>query len=152
MRYRHIVRTAAAAALLFGVAVGSTAIELPPAGQASPASIRECESQVAKLPGVKKVQAANGTGYTQINPGSDSFAYLFTSEGEPAHPAMIKVTIHPMRDPLHPQKDEVEFHESYASTEAKYVAWRKRVLFEFGRGFAEGAYEAARKQPAGSHQ
>lgn len=43
-------------------------------------------------------------------------------DGVRAHePAMIKVTIHPLRDPLRPQKDEIEFHESYASTEENYL-------------------------------
>jgi hypothetical protein len=134
------------AVLSVGVALGASLVELPPRGKASLEAIRGCEAQVAKLGGIHKDGDDRGNSYMQMNPGADSFVYFFTGPSEPAHPSMIAVTLHPMRDPLRPQKDEIEFHESYASSEERFIAWRKRVLYDFGRGFAAGAYEAARKQ------
>jgi hypothetical protein len=140
------------AAFVVGIATGSPLVELPPSGQVLAEAILNCEVQVAKLEGIQKAGDATVNGYVKLNRGADSFVYFFTGPSEAAHPSMIAITLHPMRDPLRPQKEEIEFHESYASSEEQFVAWRKRVLFEFGRGFATGAYEAARKESAGNVQ
>jgi hypothetical protein len=152
MCHRGIMHLVASAVLLVGVALGSSLVELPPRGKTSPEAIRECEARLAKLEGIQKIGDENVIGYMQMNPGADSLVYFFTSPSDPAHPSMIEVTLHPMRDPLRPQKDEIEFRESYASSEEQYIAWRKRVMVDFGRGFAIGAYEAARKQPSDGAQ
>jgi hypothetical protein len=131
---------------VFLLALSSTAfcadrISLPAEGFSSAESIINCEAQVARLKGIQKVRDKTGTGYRQINPGSDSFVYLFTGPAEPAHPAMIKITLHPMANPRQPQEGEVEFFASYAGPEAAFRAWSQKVLYDLGRGFATGVME-----------
>jgi hypothetical protein len=123
-------------------AFGSDHIPLPAEGISSAESIINCEAQVAKLKSFQKFGDKAGTGYGQINPGLDSFVYFFTTSAEPAHPAMIKITLHPMADPRQPQESEIEFFASYAGQEADFRAWSKRVLFDFGRGLATGVMKS----------
>lgn len=129
------------AVLLFifaSFAFGADQITLPAAGPASAESIFHCEAQLASSSHFEKV----GDGaYRQINGGADSFIYIFTVPTEPAHPAMIKITLHPMADPRQPQESEIEFFASYAGAEAHFDAWSERVLHDFGRGFATGVME-----------
>ncbi|GGY49388.1 hypothetical protein [Pseudoduganella albidiflava] len=129
------------AVLLFTVATwafGADPITLPAAGPASAASIFHCEAQLASSSHFEKV--GNGA-YRQINVGADSFIYIFTVPTEPAHPAMIKITLHPMADPRQPQESEIEFFASYAGKETDFDAWSEKVLHDFGRGFATGVME-----------
>lgn len=123
---------------LTGTAFGSNKIVLPSEGRSSAESITNCEAQVARLANFKKSSDKTGTGYGQMHPSSDSFVYLFTTPAEPAHPAMIKITLHPMANPQNPQDGDFEFFASYAGDEAAFTAWSKKVLFDFGRGFATG--------------
>lgn len=129
------------AILLFALAstaFGSDRIALPAADMSSAESIAQCESQVTRLKGFEKFGDKTGTAYRQINPGSDSFLYLFTTPAEPAHPAMLKITLHPMADPRQPKEGEIEFFTSYAGNKTAFLAWSKKVVFDFGRGLATG--------------
>lgn len=119
-------------------ALGSDSISLPAEGNSSAESILKCESQIASLKSFQQTRDKMGTGYKQINPGSDSYVYVFTTSAEPAHPAMIKITLHPMVNPRSPQDKEVEFFGSYAGKEEDFLAWGRRVTYDLGRGFATG--------------
>jgi hypothetical protein len=121
---------------------GTRGVELPPAGRVPAESIRECEDRVARVPDIQRFEHDSGADYAKVDVRGDSFFYSFTGPTEAAHPAMLVITIHPMADPVHPQEHEVEFHGSYAGSEEAFVAWQRRVSYEFGRGFAHGVREA----------
>jgi hypothetical protein len=112
-------------------------------GQYRFADARPCfgrKHRPVRVPGgcVEKFQKQGdktGTGYGQINPGSDSFVYFFTTPAVPAHPAMIKMTFHPMADPRHPQEKDIEFFAAYAGKEEDFQVWSRKVLYDLGRGF-----------------
>lgn len=123
---------------LAGLAFAADHVTLPTEGISSAESIVNCEAQVARLENFEKLAAKTETGYRQINVGSDSFVYIFTTPAEPAHPAMLKITLHPMANPRQPQEGDIEFFGSHAGRDAQFRAWSKRVLFDFGRGFANG--------------
>ncbi|GJJ00096.1 hypothetical protein RugamoR64_06340 [Duganella rhizosphaerae] len=112
-------------------------ITLPAEGFSSAESIRNCESQLAKLEKYQKKVRKTTNGYTKIDPNSDSFIYVFTTSSEPAHPAMIKITLHRMADVRHPAPSEIETFGSYAGKEKDFLAWGNRVTYELGRGFGD---------------
>jgi hypothetical protein len=118
-----------------GGASGSDRIALPTPGRSSAASIIQCQSQVAASKKFQKSGDQTGTGYQQINRGADSFVYLFTGPAEPAHPAMIKMTFHPMADLRHPQENDIEFFGAYAGKEEDFLLWSRKIMYDFGRGF-----------------
>ena len=132
--------------ILITPAFGSTNVNLPLEGFSSAESIIYCESQVKKIERIQKTEDNLTKSYAQINNGADSFIYFFTTPNEPAHPAMIKMTLHAKFNPLKLQKDDIEFYESYTSKEELYASWRKRILFDFGQGYAASAFQSANKR------
>lgn len=133
------------ASLISTSALSSDHVVLPPEGASSAERILHCEYQLEKIKNIQKAEDTFTKSYTQINPGADSFIYFFTIPSEPAHPAMIKITLHAKLSPTKVQESEIEFYESYASTEESYLAWRKRILFDFGRGYASNAHQSVKE-------
>jgi hypothetical protein len=126
--------------LLFAFAsttFGSDGITLPVEGHASAEAIRNVESQLLQSKRFQKGGDKDGHAYALINPAADSFIYFFTTPAERAHPAMVKVTIHPMVDPRHPRENEIETFGAYAGKAEDFRAWSYRIGREFGRGFGE---------------
>jgi hypothetical protein len=116
---------------------GSDGITLPKEGYSSAESIRNVELQLMRSKEFQKSGDKYGHAYALINPASDSFIYFFTTPAERAHPAMVKMTIHPMADPRHPREDEIETFGAFAGTAEDFGAWSYRIGRELGRGFAE---------------
>ena len=120
-----------------GTAFGTDGIRLPAEGLASAESIRNVESQLLRSDKFQQRADKNGQAYALINPSADSFIYFFTTPAEAAHPAMVKVTIHPMVDPRRPRENEIETFGAYAGKEDDFRAWSYRVGRNFGRGFGD---------------
>ncbi len=116
-------------------AFGSDRITLPAAGLSTAESILNCEAELARSGRFEKLGGKEANGYQQLNRNADSFFYVFTTAGQPAYPAMLKITIHPTLDPRNPQDKDFEFFGSYAGTEADFQTWSRQFLSEFGRGF-----------------
>ncbi len=134
----HLIRITVAGLSLALLASGGPIADIPPPGKTSAEAIRKFQEEIAQHPRIKRYKDSPGPRYMVINPDADTFVYFFTGPTEPAHPSMIAITIHPMEDPFQPKKNEVEFHESYAGSEAEFLTWSKRASYEFGRGFAAG--------------
>lgn len=116
-------------------AFGSDGITLPAEGHTSAESIRNVESQLLQSKRFQQSGDKYGHSYALINPAADSFIYFFTTPAEPAHPAMVKMTIHPMIDPRHPRDNEIETFGAYAGKAEDFGAWSYRIGRELGRGF-----------------
>lgn len=119
------------------LAFGADEITLPSEGFSSAESIRKCEAQLAQLESYQKKVSETTNGYTKIDPNADSFIYIFTTPAEPAHPAMIRITLHRMADFRRPAHNEIEIFGSYAGNETEFLAWGNRVTYEVGRGFGD---------------
>jgi len=122
---------------LASTAAGSDGITLPAEGPSSAASIRNVELQLIQSKKFQKSGDKYGHAYALINPAADSFIYIFTTPAERAHPAMVKMTIHPMADPRHPKDDDIETYGAFAGKAEDFSAWSYRIGREVGRGFAE---------------
>ncbi|GJJ05239.1 hypothetical protein RugamoR64_57770 [Duganella rhizosphaerae] len=110
---------------------------LPPEGFSSAEAIRKCEAHLAQLASYQKKVSETANGYTKIDPNANSFIYIFTTAAEPAHPAMIRITLHRMADFRHPAPSEIETFGSYAGNESDFLAWGSRVTYDLGRGFGD---------------
>jgi hypothetical protein len=118
-------------------AFGSDGITLPAEGRASADSIRNVELQLLRSKRFQKRGDKYSHAYTIIKPDADSFIYIFTTPAEPAHPAMVKMTIHPMVDPRHPKENEIEIFGAYAGKAEDFGSWSYRIGREIGRGFGD---------------
>ena len=118
-------------------ASGSDGVTLPMAGRTSAESIRHVESQLIRSKKFQKSGDGYAHAYARINPAADSFIYFFTTPAERAHPAMVKVTIHPMADPRHPREDDIETFEAFAGKAEDFSAWSFKIGRELGRGFGD---------------
>lgn len=119
-------------------ALGSDGIILPAEGPASAESIRNVELQLLRSKKFQKSSDNYVHAFASINPAADSFIYFFTTSAQPAHPAMVKMTIHPMADPAHPRESEIETFGVYAGKAEDFAAWSYRIGRELGRGFGDG--------------
>jgi hypothetical protein len=119
------------------LAFGADEIALPPEGFSSAESIRKCEVQLAQLESYQKKVNETANCYTKIDPNADSFIYVFTTPAEPAHPAMIRITLHRMADFRQPAQSEIETFGSYAGKEDDFLAWGSRITYDLGRGFGD---------------
>ncbi|MCC2955970.1 hypothetical protein LK542_10130 [Massilia sp. IC2-477] len=124
-----------------GTVFGSDGITLPAQGHTSAESIRKVESQLLGSKRFQRSSDTNGHAYSLISPSADSFIYFFTTPAERAHPAMVKVTIHPMVDPRQPKENDIETFGAYAGKEEDFRAWSYRIGRELGRGFGDAVFK-----------